>query len=107
MDSHTFLSVPVPRVLLVDLDADEVFHHIGDSCVVVALDPDDLHAALRVRQLAQITDEFPVVAGEAREIQVLKDVAKEYETLETGVFQEMQEVARQGHLGAEMDVAYD
>jgi len=107
VDSDAFLAIPVPLVFLVDLDAQQVLHDIGDPCIMVAFDPHDFNVALRVRELADVTDELPVFAREPRKIEVLENVAEENEAFEFGMFQEMQKFGCQGYSGAEVNVAND
>src|SRR5208283_2989156 len=64
-----------------------------------ALCPDDLDAALGVAELADVGEETPVLAGEAGEVEVLEDVAQQYEPLELGGPEEKEEVGRQRDAG--------
>ena len=75
----------LPLVVLVHAHANQVRHDIGEAVIVVAFHPHDFNAALRIRQLSNIAEEFPVVLGETREIEISEDVAQQDQPLETSL----------------------
>src|SRR6187402_278110 len=75
MDGDMALSAELPDVALVDGDACEVRHQVGEAEVVITFDPDDLFAAAGVGESPNLGEEIPMVAGEAREVQIGEDVA--------------------------------
>jgi hypothetical protein len=81
-------SAEFPLVLLVDGYSDEVRHDRAQTFVVVPFHPNYFFAALRIRELANIAQEVPVMFLQACEIQVTEDVAKQDEALELKRFQE-------------------
>jgi inorganic triphosphatase YgiF len=66
----------VPGVLLKHTHADEMRHDVGETEVVVALNPHHFDLALGIRQLADGAQELPVLFLEATEIEVSEDVAQ-------------------------------
>jgi hypothetical protein len=80
----------LPHVALIDGNADQVGHQLRQPVVVVALDPDDLHAAARVGELADVAEKLPVVAGQAPEVQIGKDIAEKHQAPEAVALQHIQ-----------------
>jgi hypothetical protein len=74
-------SVVLPGVLLVDADADQVRHNVGESVVVIAFHPHDFDVALGIGKLANVAEKLPVVFCEAREVEVGKNVAQQDQPL--------------------------
>ena len=75
-------SVEGPDVALEDGNSHKVGHHFGETFVMVAFHPDDLDVALAIGEFADAGEEFPVIAIEAREVEVGEDVAQENQTTE-------------------------
>ena len=69
------LALVGPNVSLVDRYADEMGHHVGQPVVVIALYPDDFDLPFRIRQLANVREELPVVARQPAEIQIGENIA--------------------------------
>ena len=65
----------LPRVVLINADANQVRHDVGKSMVVIAFNPHDFDVALGIREFANVTEKLPVVFGEAGEVQVCKNVS--------------------------------
>ena len=63
-----FLPVPFPLVPFKHLDAQQMLHDLSDARIMVALDPYDFDAPLRIAELANVADELPVLLGEAGKI---------------------------------------
>ena len=54
VDGEVPLAGILPHVALVDRNADQVRHQLRQPVVVVAFDPDNLHAATRVGELTDV-----------------------------------------------------
>ena len=100
-------AVVFPDELLVNGDADQVRHDLGESMIVVPFHPHDLDAALRVRELADVAEEFPVALGEAAEVEVAEDVAEQDEAAEAERLEELQRFVRAAHLRSEVEIGED
>ena len=48
-------AVKIPFILLVDVDADQMRHHVGQTKIVIPLNPNHCDPAFRIRQLANVT----------------------------------------------------
>ena len=97
----------VPGILLVDFDPDQVRHQFRQSLVVVPLDPDDLYASLRIRELADVGKKVPVLFFQAAKIQVGKDVTEQYQTAERAMLEQIQGVPGPADLRAKVQVGND
>lgn len=69
-------AVKIPFVLLVDIDTDQVGHHVGQTMVVIPLNPNHRDAAFRIRELADVTKKLPVFFLKAAEIQIAENIAQ-------------------------------
>ena len=107
VDGDVALAFVFPDELLVDRDADQVRHDFRESMIVVPFDPHDLNAAFRVRQLANVREEFPVALGEAAEVEIAEDVAEEDEATEAQALKKLERFARATHLRSEMQIGED
>lgn len=100
-----------PNVALINRDADQVRHDFGETLVVISLYPNHFDPPLPVRELADLGEEFPVVAIEARKVQVGKDVAEKNEpAIRTGIkncegFSGAADVRTEMHIRQEQRVA--
>ena len=81
VDCDVTQSIVLPDVILINADADQVRHDVGESVVVIAFDPHDLDVALGIRKFANVTEKHPVVFGEAGEVEVGKNVAQQDQPL--------------------------
>ncbi len=77
----------IPGVALVNPHAHQMRHDVRQTVIVIAFHPYNFYIALRIRQLADVTEKFPVVFGEAGEIKVGENVAEKDQAAE-GVFLE-------------------
>ena len=82
-----------PDVALEDRDSHKVGHHFGEAFVMVAFHPDDLDVALAIGEFANAGEELPMIAIEAREVEVGEDVAQEDETAEIAGLQQRKRVS--------------
>jgi hypothetical protein len=67
-------SLKFPGILLVNAHAYQMRHHVAQSVIVITLNPDDLDFAFRIGQLANVSQEFPVLFRKPPEIQVGEDI---------------------------------
>ena len=64
-----------PDVALEDRNSHQVGHHLGESLVVVALNPNDLDVSFAIREFSDVGEKLPMVAIEPCEVEVGEDVA--------------------------------
>ena len=93
-----------PGIFLIDGDPDQVRHELRQAAVVIALDPDHLDAALRVRELADVGQKAPVLTPEAPEVQIGEYVAEQNQPLETHILQRLERLVGPCRLGAQMQI---
>jgi hypothetical protein len=96
-----------PGVLLVNTHADEVRHDGGESVVVIAFHPDYFDMPLGIGELADVSQKFPVIFGEAGEIKVGEDVTQQDQALEAGFPQDARGLARMAHVRTEVQIGED
>jgi hypothetical protein len=94
----------LPGIFLIDLYANQVRHDIGQALIVIAFHPYDFDVALWIRKFADETEEFPMLLGEAAEIEVGKDIAQENQSPEAIVLQHIGRLAGATGLRAQMHV---
>lgn len=107
MDGEMALAAVFPCIFLIDRHPHQVRHDFSESVVVVSLDPDDLNAMAWIRQLAYVSQELPVLLGEAAKIQVGKDIAQQNQPLKVDRLQKIQRSARLADFGAQVQVRDD
>ena len=66
---------------------------------MVSLDPDHLNPASGRRQLLHIREQTPVIGMEFGEVQIIKDIAEQDETVERRVLERSEERIRSTHSG--------
>lgn len=49
VDGEVAPAAVFPNVFLINRDADQMRHHVGETLIVIALDPDYFHVALGIR----------------------------------------------------------
>ena len=64
-----------PDVASEDRNSHQVGHHLRESFVMVAFNPNDLDVALAIGEFSDVGEEFPVVAVEPCEVEVREDIA--------------------------------
>jgi hypothetical protein len=74
---------------------------------VVALDPNHFDLALRIRQLANVAEKFPVLFGQAAEIQIGEDIAKQNQPAKTVPPQHSPGIVSAAYVRTEMQVGED
>jgi len=100
-------SVVHPPIRLIDADAHQVRHDVGQSVVVVPFHPHDFDAALRIRKLADEAQKFPVFFFQACEIEVGKNVAQQDQPLKPAVLQDQRRLAGMTGLRPQVQVRKD
>ncbi len=73
-------SVVGPNVALKHRNSHKVGHHLGEAFVMIAFHPNDLDVAFAIGEFADAGEKFPMIAIQAREIEVGEDVAQENQT---------------------------
>ena len=101
------LAFVFPNVALVDGNADQVRHQIGEASVVVALDPNHFHLTLWIRKFADVRKELPVLAGQAAKVEIGKNIAQQNQSLVAICLQHVERVLCPTHFGPEVDVRQD
>ncbi len=104
VDSQVTLPVVLPHVALIHRHADQMRHQIRQAVIVVALNPNHFHVALGIREFADMSEKFPVLAGKPAEIQVRENISQQHQPLETMRLEHVQRVLRAAKLGPKMDV---
>ena len=70
-------AVKIPFILLVDVNADQMRHHVGQTMIVIPLNPNHCDSTFRIRQLTNVTEKLPVFLLKAAEIQVAENIAQQ------------------------------
>jgi len=107
VDGNMALSAELPDVALVDGDAHEVRHQVGEAQVMIAFHPDDLLAAAGVGEPPDLGEEIPVVAGETCEVEIGEDIAKKDQAIEGDVLEKLNGVCRPADFRAEVKIGQD
>ena len=70
-------AVKIPFILLVDVNADQMGHHVGKTMIVISLNPNHRDSAFRIRQLANVAEKLPVFFLEPAEIEIAENIAQQ------------------------------
>lgn len=100
-------SAEFPFVVLVDANADQMRHDVGQPVVVVAFHPHDFDVALGIRELANVAEELPVFLGQAGEVEIGEDVAQQDQPLKVVVLQHARGFARVTGVRTEVQIGKD
>ncbi len=107
VDSDVAQAFVWPRIFLVDADAHQVRHDVGEPVVVVAFHPHDLDIAFGIGELANVAQELPMFFGETGEVEVGKNVAQQDQPLKTVFLQHPRGFAGVAGLCTEVQVGKD
>jgi hypothetical protein len=107
VDREMLEAIELPGIVLVDADADEVRHDVGETVIVIAFHPHDLDISLRVGKFANVAEKLPVIFGETREVEVGEDVTEQNQPLEAGFLQDARGFAGMAGLCTEVQVGKD
>jgi len=107
MNGNVAVSAQLPLVALVNADSDQMRHNVRQSVIVIAFDPDNLDVAFGIRELADETEELPMIFGEAGEVEVGKNVAQQDQPLKTVFLQHPRGLARVTGFRPQMQVGKD
>jgi hypothetical protein len=83
-------AVKIPFVLLIDIDADQMGHHVGKTVIVIPLNPDHRDPAFRIRQLSDVPEKLPVFFLKPAEIQIAENIAQQDQAAKRNRFQHLQ-----------------
>jgi hypothetical protein len=100
-------SLVLPGIVLINADANQMRHDVGETVIVIALDPDDFDVALGIRQLANVAEKPPVLLGEAGKVEISKNVAQQDQPLKAIFLQHLRCFARAAGGCTEMQVGED
>lgn len=107
VDRQMTLACVVPRVFLINRDADQMRHHFREPMIVIAFHPDDFRAVPRVGEFTDEAEKFPMLTGEAAEVKVGEDIAQQDEPAETRRLKELERVRCPAYLGPQVEVGND
>jgi len=107
MDGQMALAAVFPCVFLIDRYAHQVRHDFSESVVMISFDPDDLDAMAWIGEFADVSEELPVLLGEATKIQVGKDIAQQNQPLKVDRLQKSKRSARLADVGTQVQVRDD
>jgi hypothetical protein len=107
VDGDVPMAVRLPGEMLVNADAHQVRHDVGQSVVVIAFHPHDLNVALGIGELANVAEELPMVFSQASKVQVGKDVTQQDEPLKAVLLQHPRGFAGMTGLCTEVQVGKD
>jgi hypothetical protein len=97
----------IPFVLLVDVDAHQMRHHVGKTMIVIPLNPDYCDPAFRIRQLANVAEKLPVFFLKAAEIQIAENIAQQDQAAKRNRFQHLQSSLGTAYLRTQVQVRKD
>ena len=100
-------ALEIPFILLVDIDTDQMRHHVGKTMIVITLNPDHRDAAFRIRQLANVTEKLPVFFLKAAEIQIAENIAQQNQAAKRNRFQHLQSSFGTAYFRTQMQVRKD
>jgi hypothetical protein len=100
-------AVKIPFILLIDIDTDQVGHHVGKAMIVIPLNPNHRDAALRIRQLANIAEKLPVFFLKTTEIQIAENIAQQDQAAKRNRFQHLQSSFGTAYLRTQVQVRKD
>jgi hypothetical protein len=100
-------AVKIPFVLLIDIDTDQMGHHVRKTMIVIPLNPDHRDPAFRIRQLPNVTEKLPVFFLKAAKIQIAENIAQQDQAVKRNRFQHLQSSLGTAYLRTEMQVRKD
>src|ERR1700692_3466924 len=93
--------------MLVHTNTHQMRHDVSKSVIVIALDPHDLDVPLWIGEFANLTQELPVLFGEAGEIEIGEDVAQQDQALKTNFLQQAGGFASAAGFRTEVQIGED
>ena len=107
VDRDVAQAAVIPGVAVVNADADQMRHDVGQPVIVVSFHPDDFNVAFWMGKLADMTEKLPVLFLQACEVEVGEDIAEEDEALETILFQHAGGLAGAAGFGPQVEIRQD
>ena len=104
MDRQMALAGVFPDILLIHRHTHQVRHNLGESVIVIAFHPDNFNSVPRIRQLANVAQEFPVLFRQAAEVEVVENVTQQDQTFCLDGLQEMQCIMGPADIGPEVQI---
>ena len=77
MNRQMMDAVKIPFILLVNINTDQVGHHVTKTAIVIPLNPNHRDATFRIRQLANVAEKLPVFFLEPAEIEIAENIAQQ------------------------------
>ena len=77
MNRQMMDAVKIPFILLVNINTDQVGHHVRKTMIVISLNPNHRDSAFRIRQLANVAKKLPVFFLEPAEIEIAENIAQQ------------------------------
>ena len=100
-------AVKIPFILLIDIDAHQVGHHVGKTMIVIPLNPDYCDPAFWIRQFANIAEKLPVFFLKAAEIQIAENISQQDQAAKRNRFQHLQSSFGTAYFRTQMQVRKD
>jgi hypothetical protein len=97
----------IPFVLLIDIDAHQMGHHVRKAMIVIPLNPDHRNSAFRIRQLADVAEKLPVFFLKPAEIQIAENIAQQNQAVKRHRFQHLQSSLGTAYLRTQVQVRKD
>ena len=96
-----------PYITLIHRHTDNVRHEIREAMVMIAFHPDDLDPAFGIGELADIGEEFPMLAGQATEVEIGKNIAEQDEAAKAMRLQNVQGILGAAKLRPQVDIGHN
>ena len=97
-------AVQIPFILLIDIDTDQMGHHVGKAMIVIPFYPDHRDPALRIGQLANVAEKLPVFFLKPAEIQITENIAQQNQAVKRHRLQHLQSSLGTAYFRTEMQV---
>lgn len=107
MDGQMAFPGVLPHIALVNRHADQMRHQLGQAMIVIAFNPDHLHTPAWIGKLADVAEQLPVVAGQAAEIKIRKNITQQHKPAEAVALKDVQRIPGTAQLRAQMEVRQD
>jgi len=104
VDGHVLFAGKFPFILLVHGNAHQVRHYFRQAVVMVAFHPHHFFFMFGIGKLADVPQKFPMVFGQAAEVEIGKDIAQQDETPEVNGAQEIQRILGPADLGSQVEI---
>src|SRR5207248_1874717 len=104
MHGQMLYATKIPNVFLIHANADQVRHELRKPVIVIALDPNDFYMPFGIGQLADISQELPMLFFQTAEIQVGKNVSEQNKAVERCRFEHSQRGCSAAYFRAQVKI---